>query len=97
MYVDHGPKGLGAMLAQQYVVPEEPQGCWRPIIHTSRVMSNAEMNYGKTEGESLSVYNGIKRYKDYLYGTDFEVVTDHLPLVSLYNNPTRPAPTRVES
>ena len=32
----------------------------------------------------------------YLYGTSFEVVTDDEPLVPLYNNPSRPAPVRVE-
>jgi hypothetical protein len=32
----------------------------------------------------------------YLYGIEFEVVTDHLTLIPLYNNPTRPAPVRVE-
>ena len=31
-----------------------------------------------------------------MYGTNFEVVTDHKPLVPLYNFPSRPAPTRVE-
>ena len=96
VYVDHGPKGLGAMLAQLYEVPGEPKKCWKPVLHTSRVMSQTEMNYGKTEGESLAIFSGIMRLKNYLYGTDFEVVTDHKPLVPLYNHPTRPAPTRVE-
>lgn len=56
-------------------------------------MSQTEMGYGKTEGESLAIFSGIMRNKNYLYGTDFQVVTDHEPLVSLYNNPTRPAPS----
>lgn len=59
-------------------------------------MSKAEQNYGKTDGESLSIYNGIMRHKNFLYGREFEVVTDHMPLVSLYNHPTRPASTRVD-
>lgn len=32
----------------------------------------------------------------YLYGLDFTVVTDHQPLVRLYNNPTRKGPVRVK-
>ena len=66
------------------------------VLHTSRVMPHTEKNYGKTEGESLAILSGIMRNKSYPYGTDVEVITDHKPLVSLYNCPTRPAPTRVE-
>ena len=33
--------------------------------------------------------------KMYLYGTKFEVMTDHEPLVSLYNRPNKSAPVRV--
>ena len=54
------------------------------------------MGYGKIEGESLAVLTGIKTNSRFLYGTDFVGVTDHLPLVPPYNNPTRPAPVRVE-
>ena len=96
LYVDHGPSGLGAVLAQWHEQPKESKGHWRPVLHTSRALSGPEKNYGKTEGESLAIYSGITRNKSYLYGTDFEVITDHMPLVSLYNFPTRPAPTRVE-
>merc|ERR1711867_170527 len=48
------------------------------------------------EGESLAILAGIKVNSAYLYGIQFEVVTDHEPLVPLYNNPSRPAPVRVE-
>ena len=48
IYVDHGPKGLGAILAQEYEVPEEPRKYWRLVLHTSRVMSQTEKNYRKT-------------------------------------------------
>ena len=48
------------------------------------------------EGESLGVLFGILSNRMYLYGTEFEVVVDHRPLVSLYNSPNRPAPVRVD-
>ena len=59
-------------------------------------LTEAERGYGKTEGESLAILSGIMANKAYLYGTKFEVVTDHKPLVSLYNAPNRPAPVRVD-
>lgn len=59
-------------------------------------LTEAERGYGKTEGESLAILSGIMANKEYLYGTKFEVVTDHKPLVSLYNAPNRPAPVRVD-
>ena len=59
-------------------------------------MTKAEMGYSKVEEESLAVLTGCKTNSRFLYGTEFEVITDHLPLVPLYNNPNRPAPVRVE-
>ena len=96
LYVDHGPVGLGTVLTQWHEDSTRETGFWRPVMHTSRALNKAEQNYGKTDGESLAILYGVKRHKNFLYGTDFEVVTDHKPLVSLYNYPTRPAPTRVE-
>ena len=48
-------------------------------------MTLTEQGYSKVEGESLSVLTGVRTNKRYLYGTQFEVVVDHQPLVSLYN------------
>merc|ERR1712130_247246 len=67
-----------------------------PVVHKSRALTKAEIGYGKIEGESLAILAGIKVNSTYLYGIQFEVVTDHEPLVPLYNNPSRPAPVRVE-
>ena len=96
VYVDHGPHGVASTLAQAYKTPgyREPQ--YRPVIHHSRALTKAERGLGKIEGESLAVLAGVKINSTYLHGLEFEVVTDHLPLVPLYNNPTRPAPVRVE-
>ena len=95
VYVDHGPDGVAATLAQEYILPDQSQHVWRPVNHTSRSLTPAEKNYGKTDGESLSVVHGVLSNKMYLYGIEFTVITDHLPLVSLYNSPNRPAPVRV--
>ena len=49
------------------------------MIHHSRALTKAEMEYGKIEGESLAVLVGVKMKSTYLYGIKFEVVTDHFP------------------
>jgi hypothetical protein len=95
-YVDHGPEGIASTIAQAYKMDGERKEQWRTVYHTSRALTKAEKNYGKIEGESLAVYSGTKTNSRYLYGTKFEVITDHEPLVPLYNNPARPAPVRVE-
>ena len=59
------------MLAQWQQRPSEAKGHWRLVIHTSRALTDAERNYGKTDGESVAIYNGIMRNKTFLYGTDF--------------------------
>ena len=96
LYVDHGPVGIGATVAQRYDVPGQTQPDWRPVTHNSRTLTKAEQGYEKIEGESLAILSGIKSNKAYLYGTKFEVISDHQPLVSLYNSSNRPAPVRVD-
>ena len=44
----------------------------------------------------MAILSGILMNKMYLYGTHFEVITDHAPLVPLYNSASRPVPVRIE-
>ena len=46
-------------------------------------MRAAEKNYSTVEKELLAVVEGVKRYYFYLYGEEFVIETDHLPLASL--------------
>ena len=95
VYVDHGPEGVASTVAQRYDVPgKDPE--YRPVAYISRSLKAPEKNYSKVEGESLAVLSGVKMNKQYLYGTKFEVVVDHKPLLPLYNSPNRPAPVRVD-
>ena len=47
------------------------------------------------DGESLVVVIGILSNRMYLYSTQFEVVVDHEPFISLYNSNSRDLPVRV--
>ena len=94
IYVDHGPAGVGGTIAQDHGRPGG-QPSWRPVHYSSRALTKAEANYGKVDGESLGVASMIMANKMYLYGTEFEAVTDHQPLCSLYNCTNRNLPARV--
>ena len=95
VYVDDGPAGVAATVAQEYTVEGVDHPVWKPVTHTSRAKTKAEMNYGKVDGESLAVLSGIHSNKMYLYGTKFTVVVDHEPLVQMYNGHSKSLPFRV--
>ena len=93
LVVDRGPEGIAATVMQKD--PDTSQ--WRPINYTSRAKTPTERNYSPIEGESLAIMSGILSNRMYLYGIPFTAVTDHKPLVSLYNNPKRLGPARVDN
>jgi transposase InsO family protein len=95
LYVDEGPTGVAATVAQQHRVEGMDHPVWRPVAYNSRAKTEAELGYGKVDGESLAVMSGMLSNKMYLYGMDCEVVTDHLPLVSMYNKHSMSLPVRV--
>ena len=95
LYVDHGPGGVAGSIAQKHVLSDTMEEAWRPVNHTGRALTTTEQGYSKVEGESLAVYSQIMTNRRYLYGTEFEVVVDHEPLVTLYNKKGSPLPVRV--
>ena len=59
-------------------------------------MTDVERHYRQIERESLAIQYGCLKNEIYLLGRDFDVITDHKPLVALYNNPRRPGLFEVE-
>jgi RNase H-like domain found in reverse transcriptase len=70
--------GIGAVLLQQ-----EDTGSWLPVNFASRKLKGAEPRYTTTERENSGVVFGLRKFRHYVYGEPFEVVTDHIALTWL--------------
>ena len=71
--------GLGAILAYQM-----PDGSERPVGFASRTLAKAECNYSQLDKEVLAITFAVKWYHQYLYGTHFEIKTDHKPHTHIF-------------
>lgn len=67
---------IGAILAN---------GDNKPVAYASRTLNKNELNYPTIEKELLAIVWGVKHFRPYLYGRKFKILTDHKPLVYLFN------------
>ena len=66
------------------------------ISYARRALTPVEQRYSQTEREALAVVFGCEKFHRYLYCNSFVVITDHKPLVAIYNNPRSNPPARIE-
>ena len=74
---DASDSGLGAILIQDQGMGDQTIAC------ASRKLNAAEKNYSTIEKELLAVVWGIQKFGSYLYGREFVLQSDHLPLQHL--------------
>uniref|UniRef100_A0AB38Z1R9 RNA-directed DNA polymerase n=1 Tax=Pitica errantivirus TaxID=3078414 RepID=A0AB38Z1R9_9VIRU len=65
---------LGAVLSQMQDNTE------KPIAFASRTLSDTESRYATNEKEALAIIWAVNKFKPYLYGQKFTLITDHKPL-----------------
>ena len=70
--------GLGAILSQL-----DDNDNDKVVAYASRSLLPAEKNYHTTERELLAVVWALDRFRPYIYNTEFDLITDHEPLVRI--------------
>lgn len=75
MQCDASNSGIGALLFQEDDNREE-----RPVYQYSAKLTSAEKNYSVTERECLAVVKAIKKFRPYIEGYTFNIITDHSSL-----------------
>ena len=76
---DASTTGLAAVLFQ------EIDGKEHPIAYASKTMNSSQRQYTVTEQECLAVLFGIEKFRPYVEGTKFRVLTDHHSLLWIRN------------
>lgn len=67
------------------LVQKALNGSEQPIAYATHTLGASERNYAQIDRESLVVVFGVERFHQYLAGREFIVITDHKPLLGLFN------------
>ena len=91
LIVDASSVGLGAILTQV-----TGNGGTNIVAYASHSLTDCKSCYSQTEREALAVVWETEHFHLYLYGSSFQIITDHKPLETIFNNPTCKATARLQ-
>jgi hypothetical protein len=77
--------GLGAVISQKN------GRHWQPVSYFSKILTKTERNYSTSEREMLAIVLAVEHFKEYIYGREFIILTDHEPL-KFMSSTDAPAP-----
>ena len=84
LVTDASDECVGAVLHQV-----QPDKSVRPLGYYSKKMSQCEQRYSVTDKEALAIVLACRHFHHYLWGTDFEIQTDHQPLTNIFRRKTK--------
>lgn len=87
---DASPVGLGGVLIQ--INDKGP----RIIAYGHKTLTDCERRYCQTEKEALALVWAVEHFHIFLYGKEFQLVTDHKPLEIIFGIRSKPC-ARIES
>ena len=68
-----------------------------PVIHASKSLTKCEQAYTQIEKGMLSIVSACKKFHHYMYDRgDVTIVTDHLPLIRIFEKPLHAIPLRLQ-
>ncbi|GFT41070.1 retrovirus-related Pol polyprotein from transposon 17.6 [Trichonephila clavipes] len=82
LHTDANQQGYGAVLLQEgklhpvQLLTEAEDGKLHPVQYMSQKMTPAEEKYSSYELEVLAVVNALKRFRTYLLGNHFKIITE---------------------
>ena len=76
---DASQSGVGAVLFHVMPTGEE-----KPIAFASATLNSSQRRWAQIEKEGYSIIFGLNKFRQYLYGRKFILVTDHKPLLAIF-------------
>ena len=74
---------IGGVLEQQ-----EANGSWHPVEYYSKRLSTSERNYSATDREYVAIRQCLERWRHFLIGIQFIILTDHVALTYIRSSAT---------
>jgi cleavage and polyadenylation specificity factor subunit 1 len=76
------------------VLQQQVGSGWKPLAFFSKKLTSAELNYSTFDREVLAAFSTIHHFRFLLEGRQFQLLTDHKPLVAAMTRFTPPQSAR---